>query len=200
MKQRLYILFLAIAPLFGFAQPDPFVVTDSAFKTVFANTRAGNFPGTVSGLLIVKTGDGQTILIEVQGAEASLQITPSDDDVYDISTFSHSGESTRGAVSFRYETYWKANIFELDLHGKTYGIGVFDRVSDRVIAGLAYQYQAEADREYLSLQFQSPIELDTYWWLRSKTGTSPEEIQQAREETERISILPGSVLLFVMER
>ena len=189
---------MGLSPLFS--QSNTFVFPNKEFNSVFQGVSEGNYSGTINGVLFIQNTTGQELILDFQGSNAALNIIPDEHEVYDVSTKSFEGETTSGKTKFAYATYASANRIQVHIGNKVFQAGLFDGASDMVIAGLDYMYKAEKGTEYIILRFEKTVSLTSYWWLRSQTGTSLEELTMVKEDQEEIKILANSVIVFAIKR
>ncbi len=90
-----------------------------------------------------------------------------------------------------------ANILTIELNGTHYGIGSFDGASDTPVDGITFNYCHEKDVEYLTLFVTKPLQLTTSAYLFSHRRIS---YQEARKNEKSITVLPGSTLIFTIQK
>ncbi len=193
----LILLFTDIVRIFALGE----IYNESKeFDTVFKDMETGNFMGTINGIIIIKTADNNTVLLDFQGSKADLNIIPDEDKVYDISWKRYGGVTTRGKTKLTYSTYAWANEITITLDNVEYSKSNLDGGCFRVIEGLDYYYIAEKEYEYLILKINEPIDLSNWQYLLRNTDENNRCIEELKKKESKLTILPNSVIVFAINR
>lgn len=151
----------------------------------FHDLRKGRFEGKGSGLLVVDipTKDGARVrhLVPFENTVATLEVTPDEYEIYDVSYKKYSIRSPQGVLS--YTTYADANALSLTIGESTYEFSVIDGGCDAEIAFLRYDFLRDEEREYLVLTVEKPIRLDG-----------------ENDHTKQVVLNPGSVLVISLRK
>lgn len=183
MKFKFTLLF-AVLTISTFAQDKAFI-DGKGFKSCFSKMKEGNFPGLVGGILKINLVKGDSLTILFNSDKALLSIVPDEpNEVYDVSFKRYEVESTDKKVQMIYQTYARANSFQIQLDGNTFILNGIDGSCDAVINGLEYEYLNNKQYEYLLLHFTNDVGLRV-----PKSGNA-----------SAFFIKKGSMLMFIISR
>jgi hypothetical protein len=165
-------------------------------RSIFQQVDHGKFFGTTTGYIQVAIGK-DTIVLDFQSSQTTLELKKDDGPAYDNSTKRYSTKTTSGKTSFTYEVYSLANSITIVLNGEQYNISTIDGACDMPICGLTFNYCPEGNFEYLTLFAEKPLQLTTIEFLmRTKKMKYPDALKAART----ITVLPGSTLILTMKK
>lgn len=171
-------------------------LSENKRNSIFENIDSGNFVGQATGYIKLARGK-DTIVLDFKGTNTALLIMYDSTEMYDKSTKKYTTRTTSGKTSFSYETYAMSNELIISLDGVTYNVSSIDGACDVPISGLIFNYCPDKTVEFLTLSTNKPIELTTTRELMlSKKLTYP----QAYKSSRKITILPGSTIIFVVNK
>jgi len=197
-------LLLILATLFDLGNSFGQIPDDSTYnswwankqKSIFQQIDYGKFFGTTTGYVQIANGK-DTLVLDFQSSQTTLDIIKDSNDVYDNSTKKYSTQTTSGKTSFTYETYSFANIFTITLNGEQYNIGTIDGAADTPIQGLTFNYCHDGNTEYLTLFAAKPLHLTTTKFLMN---TKKMKYLDAKKMAKTIAVLSGSTLIFEIRK
>jgi hypothetical protein len=179
--------------------------------SVFDN-RGGEYSGTVNGVIFLRRSSGEDCkagratftTLDFQRGSARLQVVHDEEEMYDSHTESFVGFTTSARSTVTYSTYAQANKLQIKVGGDTYEVSTIDGASDTKVPGIEATYHLEEGREYLVLRFSQEVQLDNVQPLLrqsdlGKTLTVEEELRVILKKTKCATILPQSVLVYVIE-
>ena len=206
MRKLIYYFSLII--LFGFlVAPEDTWGQRSArkepkpFNTVFAKLKKGDFSGTVSGILILKSKKGKQLILDFQGSKANLRIVPDEDEIYDISYKKYTGFTTSGKTRLLYSTYAMGNEIGVVLNNVEFAKTHLDGCSCEAIEGINYKYVGEKGYEYLILHIDKPITLSNWQYLlRNDPDPEHKNLDELKKKKRIYIVQPNSVIVFTIKR
>jgi len=159
-------------------------------NSCFQDLPKGHFVGKVNGLLVVETSSLSATakepvavkhLLPFESTTATLEITPDENEIYDVSYKEYSASIPQGTL--KYTTYADANALDLTIGKDSYRFSVIDGSCEGEIAFLRYDFIRNEENEYLVLTVEKPIRLDG-----------------AQGSTRYAVLKPGSALIFNLKR
>lgn len=196
---RIIFVSLLFASASGLCQFDDSLYTalsENKYKSIFEAIDSGRFSGNVTGYIKLARGR-DTIVLDFKGTKSELSIMHDSLEMYDKSTKRYSARTTSGKTSFLYEIYAMSNGVNLSLDGIVYSVSSIDGACDTPIWGLMFNYCSDKNTEFLTLFVKNPIELTTVEELRRVKQLS---YPQAYKLAKKIVLLPGSTMVFVIDK
>ena len=199
------ILTIALLTILGLTNAFGQTLNDSIYnswwankeRSIFKDIDSGQFHGTTTGYLHVVQNSHDTLVLDFQTTETTLDIEKDPHQVYDNSTKHYSTRTTSGKTILTYDTYALANILTIVLNGQSYNIGTIDGASDTPVLGLTFNYCNEQTVEYLTLFATKPLKLTT---TRHIMRTRNMNYPDAKKIAKTLTLLPGSTLIMTIKK
>ncbi len=169
---------------------------ENKHSSIFNNIDSGSFSGITYGYLELED-NGNVLVLDFQSTETRLEIVKDPYQVYDNSTKKYSTKTTSGKTFLKYDTYALANVLTIVLNSNQYQIGIIDGACDLPIDGMSFNYCNETTIEYLTLYIEQPLYLTTTRQLMKEKNIN---YPAAKEIADKITLLPGSTLIFTINK